>query len=297
MDDGSTVPLRDLIEAFPEPMLGAAHAARFGAELGVLCKILDSAMRLSIQAHPDAAFARRHLGADFGKTESWIILATRPIDGVPPYILFGFREGVEMAAFRRATRSQDVPMLEAALNRIPVRPGEVYLVPAGTPHALGPGVLLVEVQEPTDFVVNAEAVCGEVRRTEAQCFMGLDFDRAMACFDPAGGGPEFLRRMTLIPRAIRREADMLLEGLIGPEDTPCFGAHRLTVRGAAEDPNRGRTYIGIVAAGRGRLAYPGGEIPLAPASTLFVPAAAGSLVYRGEPGEPLVLLACFPPAA
>ncbi len=295
LPEGGTVFLRDLIRAFPEAMLGAAHVARFGTELGVLCKLLDSAMRLSIQAHPTPAFARLHLGAGFGKTESWIILGTRAIDGVPPYILYGFRDGVSEADFRRATREQDVPALLSALSRIAVCPGQVYLVPAGAPHALGPGVLLVEVQEPTDFVVNAEAVCGEIRRTEAQCFMGLDADLAMGCFDYTAAGPDFVRRHTLTPHSIRQDADAAEEILIGPADTPCFGATRLTVRRSAPLGTEGRAHIGIVVSGRGVLVHPEGEIPLAAASSLFVPAASRHGIYRANPGDPLVLIRCSPP--
>ena len=132
--DGSMVPLRALIEAFPEAMLGAAHVADYGKELGVLCKLLDAAMRLPIQCHPDRTFARQYLHSNFGKTESWLILATRTIDGTAPSILLGFRDGVTEAAFRRMVQTQDIPAQVAALNRLEVRPGEVYLVSAGTPQ-------------------------------------------------------------------------------------------------------------------------------------------------------------------
>jgi mannose-6-phosphate isomerase len=154
----------------------------------------------------------------------------------------------------------------------------------------------VETQEPTDFVVNAEVVCGEIRRTEAQCFMGLPFDRAMSCFDFAAVGPEFIRRNRPAPRPIRREAGLLEETLIGLEQTPCFAATRLTLSGTAPDEDRGRAYVGIVAGGRGVLSYDGGEIPLRPASTLFVPAASRPASYRAQTGEPLTLVKCFPPA-
>ncbi|MFA5027160.1 MAG: class I mannose-6-phosphate isomerase [Candidatus Methylomirabilota bacterium] len=294
--DGSPLLLRALIEACPEAMLGGAHVARFGSELGILCKILDSAMRLSIQAHPTPAFSRAHLGSPYGKTEAWMILATRTIDGVSPYILYGFREGVGEADFRSATARQDVPALVAALNRLEVHPGEVYLVPAGTPHALGPGVLLVEVQEPTDFVVNAEAVCGEIRRSEAQCFMGLSFEAAMGCFDAAAAGPECVRRGRLIPRPLRRDAEAEEDRLVGPEETPCFEVTRLILRGGATERGCGRACIGIVAGGRGRLIHADGEIPLRPAATLFVPAAAEPFRLEALPEEPVCLLKCFPPA-
>ena len=154
LPDGSAVILKSLIETFPAAMLGAAYVARHGPELGVLCKLLDAAMRLPIQCHPDRTFARQYLRSDYGKTESWLILATRIIDGTVPSILFGFREGVTEEAFRRMVDRQDISAQVAALNRLEVRPGEVYLVSAGTPHAIGSGVFMVEVQEPT------------VRRTE-----------------------------------------------------------------------------------------------------------------------------------
>lgn len=297
LPDGSTVQLKALIEAFPEAMLGAAHVARLGGELGVLCKLLDSAQRLAIQTHPDAAFARRHLDSPFGKTESWIVLATRRIDGEAPYILLGFRDGVTEEAFRTLVRTQDIPGQIAALNRVAVRPGEVYLVAAGTPHALGPGVFLVEVQEPSDWVVNAEYVFGGTVRTERQCFMGLDFDLGMRCFDYAAAGEAFVRRHRLVPSLIEEGAAGREECLIGPESTSCFSASRLTLRGAIPDRDRGRGYIGIVTEGRGRLQGPGMHFPLAAGSTFFVPAASRHDAYTADPGETLSVIKCFPPGS
>jgi mannose-6-phosphate isomerase len=294
---GSRVVLKSLIETFPEAMLGAAHMAQHGTELGVLCKLLDAAMRLPIQCHPDRAFARQYLRSDFGKTESWLVLATRTIDGTAPYILFGFREGVREEAFRRMVQAQDIPAQVAALNRLDVTPGEVYLVSAGTPHAIGSGVFMVEVQEPTDLVVNSEYTTGEIRRTEVQCFMGLGFDLGMRCFNYQAVGREYVRRHTLLPRTILEDAQGCEEVLIGPEDTPCFGAARLTVRGTVQDRDRGRSYIGIATEGRGRLTGPGVDLPLQAGATFFIPAASRHESYRAGPGAPLLVIKCFPPLA
>lgn len=295
--DGSTVVLKSLIERFPETMLGAAHVARHGAELGVLCKLLDAAMRLAIQCHPDRTFARKYLRSAFGKTESWLILATRTIDGIPPYILFGFQEGVTEDAFRQMVKAQDIPAQVAALNRLEVRPGEVYLVSAGTPHAIGSGVFMVEVQEPTDFVVNTEYTVGEIRRSEAQCFMGLGFDLGMRCFNYEAAGMEYVRQHTLRPRIIQEGEAGCEEVLIGPEDTPCFGATRLTVRGAVPDRDRGRCHIGIVIEGSGHLTGPGLDLPLQAGATFFNPAASRHESYRAAPGAPLTVIKCFPSPA
>ncbi len=292
-----TILLRTLIEQFPEAMLGAAHVARHGRELGVLCKLLDSAMRLPIQSHPDRVFARQHLGSTFGKTESWLVLATRTIGVDTPHILFGFRDGVTEADFRRAAKAQDIPAMVAALNRIEVRPGEVYLVTAGTAHAIGPGVFLIEVQEPTDLVVNAEYSFGEIRRTEAQCFMGLDFDLGMRCFDYRAAGEAFVSRHTLAPRTLAEDPHGTEELLIGPQHTPCFGVSRLSVREAVPDRDRGRCYVGIVTAGRGRLRGDGIDLPLQAGGTFFVPALSRHASFEAAEGASLEVIKCFPPAA
>lgn len=295
--DGSSVLLKTLIETFPEAMLGTGHVARYGTELGVLCKLLDAGMRLSIQSHPDRAFARAHLHSDFGKTESWLVIGTRVINGERPSILFGFRDGVTEEEFRRITRAQDTQAQVEALNRLPVRPGEVYLVPAGTPHAIGSGVFVVEVQEPTDYVVNAEYTLGAIRRTEAQCFMGLGFDLGMRCFNYRAVGMDFVRQHTLTPRILSEDARGREEILIGPEDTPCFGAARLGVRGAVPDRDRGRCYVGIVIEGQGQLIGPGIAMPLQAGATFFIPAASRHETYQATPAFPLTLIKCFPPTS
>ena len=295
LPDGASVVLKDLIAAFPEAMLGEAHAARLGPDLGVLCKLLDSAMRLPIQCHPDAAFARRHLGSNYGKTEAWLILATRSVEGVSPYMLFGFREGVKEAEFRRAVRAQDIPAQIASLNRLEVEPGDIYLVNAGTPHALGPGIFLIEIQEPTDLVVITEHVFCGLKRTEAQCYLNLGFDLGMRCFNYQATGEAYVSRHRLTPRTLRDDPAGLEESLIGREHTPCFGMDRVTVRGRLSDRDRGRCYIGIVVEGRGRLTGPGCDLPLRSGEAFFVPAASEHAAFEAAAGQALRLVKCFPP--
>ena len=295
LPDGATVFLKTLIETFPEIMLGSGHVLRHGAELGVLCKLLDAGMRLSIQAHPDRTFARAHLQSEFGKTESWLVIGTRVINGERPSILFGFRDGVTEEEFRRITRAQDTEKQVKALNRIEVQPGEVYLVPAGTPHAIGSGVFVVEVQEPTDYVVNAEYTLGEIRRSEAECFMGIGFDLGMGCFNYQAVGMDFVRQHTLAPRILLEDTHGCEEVLIGPEDTSCFGAARLSMREAVPDRDRGRCYVGIVIEGQGQLVGPDIAMPLQAGATFFIPAASRHEAYQATADFPLTLIKCFPP--
>jgi mannose-6-phosphate isomerase len=278
-------------------MLGRQHAVRLGTDLGVLCKLLDSAMRLPIQCHPDAAFARQHLGSSFGKTEASLILATRTIDGVAPYMLFGFRGGVTEEDFRRSVRAQDIPAQIACLNRVEVHPGDVYLVTGGTPHALGPGVFMIEIQEPTDLVVNTEYVFCGIQRTEAQCYMGLGFDLGMRCFNYHATGMAYVNRSRLAPRTLHEDAAGSEVLLVASEHTPCFGMTRLTVRDRVPDRDRGRCYVGIVIAGRGRLAGPVCDLPLGAGATFFLPAASEHVTYESVAGHTLQVVKCFPPAS
>ncbi len=88
--EGRQYLLTDLLERQHDQILGEAHYGRYGAQMGYLLKFLDSAIRLHIQCHPTAEFAKRHLGSNAGKTEAYVILQTR--DGVDePYILMGFQ--------------------------------------------------------------------------------------------------------------------------------------------------------------------------------------------------------------
>jgi mannose-6-phosphate isomerase len=210
-------------------------------------------------------------------------------------MLLGFRDGVTEAEFRRIVAAQDIPAQVAALNRIEVKPGDVYLVGAGMPHALGPGVFMIEVQEPTDLVVNTEYVFCGIRRTEAQCFMGLGFDLAMSCFDYRGTGLAHVARHRLAPRTLRDDADGAEAVLIGAEHTRCFGMARLTARGWVPDRDRGRCYIGIVIEGRGRLRGPAGDTPLQAGSTFFVPAYSAHDGFQGDEERALAVIKCFPP--
>ena len=183
---GADLSFCDLLRRHPLEALGSGRAG--GTD--VLCKLLDSAIRLPIQCHPDREFARRHFHSAHGKTESWMILATREIDGGKPYILLGFKPGVRREQFRRAVLAQDIAGMTGCLNKFVVKPGDVYFIPGRIPHAIGPGLLLVEVQEPTDLVIQPERQIGEIVLSERQMWAGLDHDTAFECFGYRGRPPQ-----------------------------------------------------------------------------------------------------------
>ena len=75
--EGREMYLKDLFAEFPEETLGARHTQKYGANTQFLVKFLDSAIRLPIQCHPSAEFAKKYLNSPSGKTEAYIILKTR----------------------------------------------------------------------------------------------------------------------------------------------------------------------------------------------------------------------------
>ena len=108
----------------------------------LLLKYLDAEATLSLQVHPDAEAARLIGGGAAPKTECWYVLESRG-----GFLYKGLRPGVTPETFREAIRSGEV---EPLLQRFDVAAGDFHYLPAGTVHALGAGVVVAEVQTPSD---------------------------------------------------------------------------------------------------------------------------------------------------
>jgi mannose-6-phosphate isomerase len=148
----------------------AADPAYWG-EPTVLVKLLDSVERLPVHAHPDRAFASAHLGSRFGKTEAWIVLATR---AECADVWLGLNEPVSRDRYRDWIERQDTEALLGSLCHLTVRAGDVLYVPAGVPHAIGAGALIAELQEPTDFLILCEWEGFPISPGDAHLGLGWD---------------------------------------------------------------------------------------------------------------------------
>lgn len=131
--------LREVMEAFGEQMLPGAPESEFP----LLVKFLDAQDDISIQVHPDADVCERLYPGERSKNETWLVVDVEPGGEV----LHGVREDVDLDEIRE--RIADCTIMEV-MRRISVRPGDVIHLPAGTLHALMRGVMLLEVQEPSD---------------------------------------------------------------------------------------------------------------------------------------------------
>jgi len=134
--------LRELVEVYMGELVGEGVFAKHGDEFPLLVKLIDAQDVLSVQVHPDDALAGRRHGA-YGKTEMWYVAACE--QGAALYI--GWRRGVTEREYLDAVAGGTVAEL---LNRVEVQPGDAYFIPAGTVHAIGAGLQIVEIQQASD---------------------------------------------------------------------------------------------------------------------------------------------------
>ena len=280
-EDGK--PFDELLREHPKEYLGDR------ADLGVLVKYLDSAIRLPMQAHPTRAFSQKNFHSPYGKAEAWLILATRP----DACIYFGFDRAVTKDEFRAAVeRSETYPeAMTRFVNRVPVQTGDVFFVSAGVIHAIGAGCLILEVQEPTDFTIQPEYWCGDYHLNAQEMYLGLEAETALDCFDFTRWGAEVVEQGRKRPRVLREAAGLRVEQLIGPEDTECFSMTRYVLDGGRVTLTEPAS-VWICVEGTGRLTGEDYVEALQKGDYFFLPAAAAGKITAESDGK-LKIVCCM----
>jgi mannose-6-phosphate isomerase len=135
--------IEELIEVYMGDITGDVIYDKFGNEFPLLIKFIEAQQDLSIQVHPDDELAKKRHKA-YGKTEMWYILECK--EGSKLYT--GFKEGVTKEIYEEALNNGS---LEEILNVESVEPGDAFFTPAGRVHAIGAGIVLVEIQQTSDI--------------------------------------------------------------------------------------------------------------------------------------------------
>ncbi len=217
----------------------------------LLVKLLDASANLSVQVHPSEQYARENAGA-FLKSEAWYVLAAEP--GAAIYK--GVKEGVTASQFRDAIRNNTV---EDLMIRIEVQPGDIHYLPSGTCHALGAGILVAEVQTPSDTTFRVY----DWGRTGRE----LHIEQAMECIH---FGPADTARFE---PGTRLENDRtVVEGLVRCEH---FHIDRVTMPAGYEQPlTAAEPVVWMVMEGTGHTSCRAEEqTPYQRGNTLLLPAA------------------------
>jgi len=280
-----TVALRDVVRALPDEMLGVSFAERYGAQTGVLVKLLSPSGPVPLHAHPGRDWARRHLGSPFGKTEAWILLDA-PDDACAGV---GFQPGTDREWFAAAVRRHDNAAIRGSLHRTEVRAGEVYVAHAGVPHYLGPRISFIEVQEPSDHIVIPETSGDD----DAGATMGLGWDLALDMIDYGTLSAEAtMARARQKPRVLRSHGASSETRLFGDDVLAFFDATALDVSDEIEVAD-GRFCIAIVVSGDGWYDGDFGQLPVRAGQTFALPASVPFRVRAGT--SPVRVVRCMGP--
>jgi mannose-6-phosphate isomerase len=168
--------LHQLVEQFGDDLLGDVAPVGEHRQFPILIKFLDAREDLSVQVHPDEAYAARNPGAHL-KTEAWYVVESDP----GSRIYKGLQPGTTRESFRSAIEGGTC---EDCLTAIPTKPGQCFFLKSGTVHALGAGILVAEVQTPSDTTYRVydfnriEPATGKPR--------ALHVEQALECIDFSG---------------------------------------------------------------------------------------------------------------
>ena len=244
-------------------------------EFPLLVKFIFPADKLSIQVHPDDEYAARHEPAagGRGKTELWHVLAAEPA----AQLLLGVKPGTDKQKFRRALAANT---LEGLFENYSVKSGDTFFVPAGTPHTIGPGMVLCEVTQYSDLTYRVYDY-GRVDATGKPRALHIEKALDVMRFGAAKAG-----KVQPLPRA-GGPCSLLAA-------CPNFAAERWEIPRPGEVPRDvGHFDLYVIAAGSGHLEWAEGEGAYQRGEAWLVPAANGCI--RVLPDKPTTLIRAYVP--
>ena len=235
---------------------------REGDRFPMLVKLIDAEDKLSVQVHPDDAYASVVEG-DSGKTEMWYIVDAR--EGAS--IIYGLKDGVDREKFARAVENGN---LSEVMNTVPVEAGESYFIPAGMLHAIGAGILIAEIQQNSDLTYRV-----------------YDYDRRGA--DGSLRPLHTKKALDVVRPFTEAEVEEIRFARGKTNDEDClacsryFQAHRVTVEGCQTFIQSKDSFASLLCLeGDGEVYYEGTSYPVSKGDSYFLPAGLGKYELRGH---------------
>ena len=255
--------LSDVIKKQGKSLLGTAVE---GERFPLLIKFIDANDRLSVQVHPDDAFASAVEG-DQGKTEMWYIVDAD--EGAT--ILLGLVPGATVNDFANASASGDP---EPVLRRVEVKKGDCFFIPAGMPHAIGKGILVAEIQQNCDLTYR---IYDYNRRDKEGKLRELHVEKALQVTRPFTDA-----EVEQIRYARGKNEDNLLA------NCPYFAVKRVKITQKYTDLVTNEKFCALLfLSGEGEVTANGVSVPYKKGDSFFLPAGLGSYTVSGD-GEVLI---------
>jgi mannose-6-phosphate isomerase len=264
--------LQQVASTFGAALLGTKSVTWYGDKVPLLAKFLDPSQWLSIQVHPDDSYAlSKEVATGYlGKTEAWYVLDAKP----DSQIIWGFKQDVRSGQIRSAIKKGN---LESLLNYVPVQTGDVIYNPAGTIHALGPGVFIFEIQQSSDLTYrlydfNRKDASGKLRE--------LHIDKALEVSTLTSSGHAKVE--------VKKINDQVLE-LVRSE---YFVMEKWMLQHEIQHKTKSESLeLLTLLEGRLQIEWHGGVLGLSRAESVVLPASLGSCTFKGD----CVLLRCYIP--
>lgn len=282
-----------LINSDPDYFLGPKHTEKYSKNPMVLVKYLDSAVRLHFQAHPTAKFAQQHLNSNSGKAEAYYILDIR--EGISdPYIYLGFQNPPSRENLKSMIENQEIDSIENCFKKIPVKPNDCFYIPGGMPHAIGEGILMIEVMEPSDWAVRFEFEKSGYTLPEEARFMKRGLDFCLDVFDYTQYTPEYIQEnFQQKPKKMVEYNELSYkESLVDASTTDRFRICKSTINGTVQKIED-EFFIGIVTKGSCTVKTKSGSIELSQYDTFFCPYGLDEFTIIAHEGAEII--ECYPP--
>lgn len=183
--------IEELIEVYMGDITGDSIFEKFGNEFPLLIKFIEAREDLSIQVHPNNDLAKKRHNA-YGKTEMWYILESEP----GSKIYTGFKDGVTKEVYEEALRNGKI---EELLNVETTDAGDAFFTPAGRVHAIGAGIVLVEIQQTSDITYR---IYDWNRKSSGKGKRELHTDLALDAIDFKQSGTNKIRLEPVINKTI-----------------------------------------------------------------------------------------------
>lgn len=165
-------PLNALLREMKGQLVGVENYRRFGDEFPLLIKFIDARQDLSIQVHPNDEIAQRQ-GKSHGKTEMWYVMESEPM----AQLYCGLRETITPEQYEAMVANDTIVDAIAKYN---VKEGDVFFLPAGRIHAIGPGCFLTEIQQTSDVTYR---IYDYKRKDKNGNYRELHTHKAAECID------------------------------------------------------------------------------------------------------------------
>jgi mannose-6-phosphate isomerase len=175
--------IEELIEVYMGDITGDSVFEKFGNKFPLLFKFIEAGEDLSIQVHPGDEMAMKKHG-DFGKTEMWYILESEK----DSKIYTGFKVGVTREMYEESLKNGSLPEL---INVESAEPGDTFFTPAGRIHAIGRGIVLVEIQQTSDLTYR---ISDWNRKSKGDVKRDLHLDLALEAMDFSAAGKTKIKK-------------------------------------------------------------------------------------------------------